>query len=236
MGLLHEAARAGDVEQIYWLLDVNIDGINDEGLTPLQLAVSYGRVEAIRALLSCGASVDARSSSHHEGITALHCAAIRGDREIVELLLEHGASWEAVDAEGKTPADYARHHAEGEIEALLDETARRADEARGEDCAPVQQDPVRIVGLHGIGRLARGYMADGSEHPVLMVEVAVRPGDILMRDEGALPAGIVVRRWLGQHGGRLTDEERAFVETFVGEGPLSPTAERDTPGGHPLGD
>lgn len=54
------------------------------GQTGLMLAVSHGRMDMVKALLTCGADVNIQDD---EGSTALMCASEHGHVEIVKLLL-----------------------------------------------------------------------------------------------------------------------------------------------------
>ena len=60
---------------------------DDNGETPLHVAVREGKLETARVLLDAS-DVNATSSV---GMTALHWASLRGDAEMSELLLAYGA-------------------------------------------------------------------------------------------------------------------------------------------------
>ncbi len=83
---------------------VNCDPNHAEGGWPPIVFQSRGdrggSVARIRALIDCGADVNARN---HKGQTALHCAAKAGFVNIVSLLLEHGTEVDLQDDEGQTP-------------------------------------------------------------------------------------------------------------------------------------
>jgi ankyrin repeat protein len=62
----------------------------NEGQTPLTAAAQFGRVEAIRFLLSKGADVNLRDFGG-EGQTPLSTAAMQGQLEVCRVLLDAGA-------------------------------------------------------------------------------------------------------------------------------------------------
>ncbi|XP_048198187.1 KN motif and ankyrin repeat domain-containing protein 2 isoform X2 [Perognathus longimembris pacificus] len=71
------------VDQLFRLGDVNAKA-SQAGQTALMLAVSHGRVDVVKALLACGADVNAQDD---DGSTALMCACEHGFKEITGLLL-----------------------------------------------------------------------------------------------------------------------------------------------------
>ena len=115
--LLHDAARRGLSGKVELLLNrgMNIDEVNDNGVTPLWVAglyrpaisatyVYYRDSEMIELLLDRGANLEFKSPN---GNTLLHDVARRGDSEVAELLLDRGANIEAVNDDGQTPLDIA---------------------------------------------------------------------------------------------------------------------------------
>jgi ankyrin repeat protein len=89
---IHEAARAGDVEQIKYLFKTSPDLMNatdEKGLTPLHVAAGKKQTNAAQVLLGLGAKVNARADS---GVTPLHTAVRRGDVDMTRLLLANRAS------------------------------------------------------------------------------------------------------------------------------------------------
>lgn len=70
------------------------------GFTVLHYAADSGTPEMVRALLRCGADIDARGLN---GSRALHVAAFAGNTDIVGVLLENGAQVNAQDNFGNTP-------------------------------------------------------------------------------------------------------------------------------------
>jgi uncharacterized protein len=89
-GPLHDAASAGDVEQVGALLDqgAEIDARNDRGERPLILAILAGHDAVAELLIEQGAAIDGRNAG---GFTPLHAAAYSGDAAMAELLIGKGA-------------------------------------------------------------------------------------------------------------------------------------------------
>ena len=104
-GLLHEAAKEGDVAKIRTLLNkgAQVNARSKGGFTPLHQATRH--VEAIRALLRAGADVNARDKGE---FTPLHFAAFWGRVEAVRALLKAGALVNAKNKYECSPVDSAR--------------------------------------------------------------------------------------------------------------------------------
>lgn len=103
---LHCAAWSGNhqnVEKILEMFQSNnlINILNDEHLTPLMIAVNWGNLAMVEALLKSGANPEISSDKNQK--TALHYAASNNDSLVFELLEDYGADREAKDILGKTP-------------------------------------------------------------------------------------------------------------------------------------
>lgn len=136
---LHEAARTGDLEVVNGFVSegADVDEKDDEGRTPLALAVLNDRVDVAQALLEAGASTDIPLSHDARG-TPLH-AAIRKCRggkdgvEMVRVLLEGGANPNAIDPESsEAPLFAAIRMAESKVAMLLLDNGADMD-VRGAD-------------------------------------------------------------------------------------------------------
>jgi Ankyrin repeats (3 copies) len=89
----------------------------------LALASQLGRVEVVRMLLDDGEDPNRYNPvGSHSHSTPLHQAALGGHADIVRLLVERGARVDLKDVIWQgTPADWARHAGNTELEAFLRE-------------------------------------------------------------------------------------------------------------------
>jgi ankyrin repeat protein/L-ascorbate metabolism protein UlaG (beta-lactamase superfamily) len=100
---IHQAAAAGNIEQLGALLNENPALVREPDTAqslPLHLAALNGHIEAVRLLVEHGADV---SAPDRERTTPLICACMRGHREVAEFLLGRGATVAERDDLGKTP-------------------------------------------------------------------------------------------------------------------------------------
>lgn len=108
-----------DLETVLQLLrtgDVNAKA-SQAGQTALMLAVSHGRGDMVRALLSCGAQVNIRDD---DGSTALMCACEHGHVDIVRQLLSvPGCDATLTDNDGSTALSIALEASQNDIAVLL---------------------------------------------------------------------------------------------------------------------
>lgn len=119
-GDIFEAVRAG--APLAAFLPAHRNAVDDDGLTPLIIAVDSGRAEAVAELLLANASVD---TSDAQGATALHYAGLLGAEALAEQLLAAGADPRKVDEDGNTPADAAREEGHEALASAMAEASAR---------------------------------------------------------------------------------------------------------------
>lgn len=126
---LHLAAWVHGAEYAIPMLlqqGADVNAIDDQGRTPLHLAAEYGSREAVRLLLSHGATI----TSDNNGSTPLHKA---GSVETAVLLLDAGATVDQPGLCGKTPLILAASRGQTKlVDVLLSRGAdRNARDRRG---------------------------------------------------------------------------------------------------------
>ena len=108
---------------VYWMdqaPDLNQRGAG--GVTPLHVAIQFGRSGYVMDLIGQGANVNLADDQH---LTPLHIAAQFGRTAIISLLIDAGANIQASNQDGLTPFDFADLHNQLEARAAL-ESARAA--------------------------------------------------------------------------------------------------------------
>jgi ankyrin repeat protein len=130
------AATFGAADRLTALLKEKADRVklrNEDGFTPLHIAVREGHEEAVRRLIAAGADVKADDDPRGEyassnGWTPLHLAVLSGKTAIARILLDHGADVDAVDKRGKhTALHFAAWKGDAALVTLLLE--RKANRA-----------------------------------------------------------------------------------------------------------
>ena len=113
------ASVKGDASAVERLLEhgAEVNSPDIYGWTPLMRAAFERRPRVVSALLGApDLDVNARNEV---GATAMHLAAFSGSADIVEALMSHGSATNAVDDEGRTPAQAAMQGGHHGLAALL---------------------------------------------------------------------------------------------------------------------
>lgn len=119
---LHHACWNEQAEVVKVLLEKDQDSINkvnDEGETPLILAVQQSNLVITQLLLSAGAQPECADLS---GVMPLHIAAGNGDLFVAKALLAAGADIDAKTTDGQTPLIMAAKMGRNDFTAMLIET------------------------------------------------------------------------------------------------------------------
>ena len=94
----------------------SFDDVNNDGFTPLALAVGHKNRQATETLLSAGSNP---YTAAHQGQTLLHLAACVGNIEAVELLLEVGLVRQTKDDSGMTAEELAVSYGHDPVATII---------------------------------------------------------------------------------------------------------------------
>jgi len=114
------AIEVGDLKKvkslISQLVDLNEKDEDEDGITPLRLAITYGELEIVKLLIEKGANINEKEGNV---FPLLHLALICGKEKIAELLIKKGVKLDEKDEFGMTTLDLARRLIEtGKIKKL----------------------------------------------------------------------------------------------------------------------
>ncbi|MGD0941565.1 MAG: ankyrin repeat domain-containing protein [Terracidiphilus sp.] len=147
---IHDAARAGNLDQVKALVQAHPDLVSSKdqkyGQTPLHFAAFNDRKDVAEFLLANKADVNAKSKN---GSTPLHLAAGKGNKDIVELLLANKAEIDAVDSEGWSPVHSAMVFNQKEIADLLIAKGGKELPAPPKPPAAAEKGPPKETGKDG---------------------------------------------------------------------------------------
>ncbi len=108
--------QKGLLTYILWSRPGSVNAKDEEGMTPLHLAVGRSRAEMVKILLKAGAEVNAKDK---QGYTPMHWVVGRGQPKVAKILLAAGAEVNAKDWRGWTPLHYAAHEGRTEVLKIL---------------------------------------------------------------------------------------------------------------------
>ncbi len=160
-GPIHDAAKSGDLAKVRALLQENpgLIASNDEnGLTPLYLAATFGHKDVAELLLAKGANANAKKEG---GVTPLMIATEKGYKDVVELLLANGADVNA-DTRGNTALIMATQEGRRDLVQLL--LAHKADvKGREEGGVALFVTPLIMAAQKDYKDLVELFLANGAD-------------------------------------------------------------------------
>lgn len=114
---LHAAVQRGNMDEVANLIEdcYDINGLDLQGRTPLQIAASHGPSELVAFLLDR----DAKVAPIKDAPSLLHLAIAGGQSEVVKLLFDRGVDVNAKTAKGTTPLHLAAENGNLEIARML---------------------------------------------------------------------------------------------------------------------
>jgi ankyrin repeat protein len=146
------AAAANDAAKVRQLVgEYNVNQVDDQGRTGLQIAAINGNLQIAAILIKAGAYLDLRDKL---GNTALHLAADRNQTETAQLLIDVGAALDIDNRAGMTALMVAASRGNsGIVEALLAKGANaRKTDFTGRDALSWANDSRRPAVVHLLQR------------------------------------------------------------------------------------
>lgn len=132
---LHHAV--GNVELLQLLIEKGsrVNAEDEDGETPLYIAVSYEDCESAQLLIERGARVNRANA---EGQTPLHLASFEGDVHMVQLLINKGAQVNLSEGlSGKTPLHFAVSNESSACAQVLIDHGAKITSVDGEGQTPL---------------------------------------------------------------------------------------------------
>lgn len=138
--VLHVAARGGHNKIVSSLLKkgADKDALDNQGDTPLRLAVENDHLTVVETLVAAGASLHVLSS--YDGYSVLDWASEQGKVLMMQAILGGGADVDARDRRGDTALHKAiENYQQDAVDALLDAGADIEMKTRDNDSTPLWQ-------------------------------------------------------------------------------------------------
>ena len=109
-----------DMDLLTLLIEGGADvrDFDDEGVSVLDMAITYDNLEMVEYLIKEG--IDVSATTRRSGFTPLMASSCYGRVEITRVLLQSGANQNAVDSKGFSAIDFARKMNKKSVLALLD--------------------------------------------------------------------------------------------------------------------
>lgn len=114
-------ARTGNLDALIEALStgaqINLEEKNNQGYTPLMLAIYNQQFEFAKSLIAVGVSIHEEDPA---GNTVLMITSYKGNVDVLNLLLEKGANLETMNAAGMQAYDWAKAFNRTDILEVLD--------------------------------------------------------------------------------------------------------------------
>ena len=135
-------------------MDVDVNILNEDGLTPLQIATDDGSMTIVEELLKHGAKVNVLDS---DGLSSLFVAIVSENFQVAELLIKHGAQYHGyTDADVSSSLHGASYEGCYEVCKVLLENGANVDGLLAETVKPLHSaaenghlDIVELLVKHG---------------------------------------------------------------------------------------
>jgi ankyrin repeat protein len=157
-----EAAATGQTDQVRDFIDQDPALLNmhsPDGFAPLSLAVFFGHLETVNALLAAGADVN-NSSRESMKVTPLASAGAANRNDIARILVEHGADVNAKAANDFSPLHEAAATGNLELATLLLENGADINAKTTEG-----KTPLDYAKEHNRAELVEWLQAKSSDRP-----------------------------------------------------------------------
>ncbi|MBN2652556.1 MAG: ankyrin repeat domain-containing protein [Spirochaetales bacterium] len=188
---IHKMVREGDrekLQKLYFKQGVSVDERDEEGKTPLYLAIELGFDDIAKFLIDIGADPNI---PNNEGQTPLFIASEKNNLQIVELLLKAGADIDSKDSYGRTAMYYAVYTENFRMMEILKENGAdifiRDDQGnspasiaieKGRLFVPylIDKDNVNTIGADNFTSLSAAVMVGEPEVVRYLLSIGAKPG------------------------------------------------------------
>lgn len=156
---LHQSCYNGQSEVVKMMVreeGVDVNARNDEGQTPLFIAVALNNLAIVEILLMAGAEPN---KTYKDGTSPLQAAVIKGNEHMVEILINHGADINHSNNRGETALMLAAKNGRNTIVSEL--LSKNADVSQADNMAHTALHYAAEAGYNEITELLLMAGAEG---------------------------------------------------------------------------